>query len=54
MVNLITDPSGDFSGQQFSANDILLQIGHAKRLTNNLQMGLNLKFVGLFMSSTML
>ena len=42
------DPSGDFSGQQFSANDILLQIGHAKRLANNLQVGLNLKFVGSF------
>ncbi len=42
------DPSGLFSDQTFSANDIMLQLGHGRKLRNNLQLGINLKIAGSF------
>ena len=39
------DASGNSLGNSFSANDWILQIGHSKKLHDNLQIGLNLKFI---------
>ena len=42
------DASGNKLGNSFSANDWILQIGHSKKLYENLQIGLNLKFIASF------
>mgnify|MGYP001254934927 CR=1 FL=1 len=40
-----SDPDGVFSGNQFFVYDIMGQIGYSKKLIDNLQIGLNFKYV---------
>lgn len=43
-----TDPSGLSNGNSFSANDLMLQIGHSRKIAEQLQIGVNLKIAGSF------
>ncbi len=40
------DPDGILSGSQFFVYDIMGQVGYSKKLLENLQIGVNLKYVG--------
>ena len=42
------DPSGQFLDQTFSVNDIMFQLGHGRKLNDNLQIGINMKLAGSF------
>lgn len=43
-----SDPDGILSGNQFFVYDIMGQVGYSKKLIDNLQIGVNLKFVSSF------
>jgi len=40
------DPSGQFLDQTFSVNDIMFQLGHGRKLSDKLQIGINMKLAG--------
>ena len=42
------DPSGQFLDQTFSVNDIMFQLGHGRKLSDKLQIGINMKLAGSF------
>lgn len=42
------DPSGQLLDQTFSVNDIMLQMGHGRKLNEKLQIGINVKLAGSF------
>ena len=42
------DPSGQFLDQTFSVNDIMFQLGHGRKLSDKLQIGINIKLAGSF------
>lgn len=39
-------PSGNSLGNSFTASDWIFQLGHSKKLNDNIQIGVNLKFLG--------
>ena len=39
-------PSGSSLGNSFTASDWIFQLGHSKKLNDNIQIGVNLKFLG--------
>ena len=39
-------PSGNSLGNSFKASDWIFQLGHSKKLNDNIQIGVNLKFLG--------
>ncbi len=39
-------PSGNLLGNSFTASDWIFQLGHSKKLNDNIQIGVNLKFLG--------
>ena len=43
-----SDPSGQFLDQTFSVNDIMFQLGHGRKLSDKLQIGINMKLAGSF------
>ena len=43
-----SDAAGYFNGSSFSANDLMLQLGHSKSITENISVGANLKFASSF------
>ena len=42
------DPSGQFLDQTFSVNDVMFQLGHGRKLSDKLQIGINMKLAGSF------
>ena len=40
------NPSGNSLGNSFTASDWIFQLGHSKKLNDNIQIGVNLKFLG--------
>lgn len=43
-----SDAAGVFNGSTFSANDLMLQLGHSKSISDKFQVGANLKFASSF------
>ncbi len=43
-----SDAAGIFNGSTFSANDVMLQLGHSKSISDKFQIGTNLKFASSF------